>query len=119
MMHETSGNIRNRHVEPFVGYVGGGRGAGGKDEKSTTGIVEDLLQKQPRFLYGNILLTSYIPPFAIMIAFGGKPTLIVLCFSALVSYIFDILGSVEVYYADKINILFISLVIDCPVILFY
>jgi hypothetical protein len=44
----------------------------------------------------EVLLMSLAFPIGIMMAFGGKPALIVLCFGGIISYIFDLLGTVEV-----------------------
>lgn len=51
--------------------------------------------KEPAFLYSDLLLSALAVPLLILLAFGGKPTLLVLAFGAIVSYIFDLLGSVE------------------------
>ena len=44
----------------------------------------------------EVLLLSLASPIGIMMAFGGKPAVIVLCFGGIISYIFDLLGTVEV-----------------------
>ena len=52
--------------------------------------------KDPEYLYGEMFLLSLACPIGIMLAFGGKPALLVLCFGSLIAYIFDILGTIEV-----------------------
>jgi len=51
--------------------------------------------QEPVFLYKGLLLYSLICPFAIMLAFGGRPALLVFCFGSLITYIFDLLGTIE------------------------
>ena len=46
-------------------------------------------------LYPSLLLYALTIPLIIMLAFGGRPALLVLAFGAIVAYIFDILGSPE------------------------
>jgi hypothetical protein len=52
-------------------------------------------EKDPIFLYSSLLFTSMTFPFGIMLAFGGRPALLVLCFGAMITYIFDLLGTIE------------------------
>lgn len=52
--------------------------------------------REAEFKHRELLLVSLSFPFGIMLAFGGKPALLVLCFGAIVSYIFDLLGTIEV-----------------------
>ena len=51
----------------------------------------------------EVLLVSLAFPLGIMMAFGGKPALIVLCFGGIISYIFDLLGTVEVATLPYLN----------------
>ena len=51
----------------------------------------------------EVLLVSLAFPLGIMMAFGGKPALIVLCFGGIISYIFDLLGTVEVATSSYLN----------------
>ncbi len=46
--------------------------------------------------YFRVIFAGLIPPFLITLAFGGRPSLLVLCFGAVISYIFDLLGAMEV-----------------------
>lgn len=48
------------------------------------------------FSHGPVLSLAIFPSFLIMLAFGGRPSLLVLCFGAVVTYIFDLLGAMEV-----------------------
>ena len=48
------------------------------------------------FSHGPILSLAMLPALLIMLAFGGRPSLLVLCFGAVVTYIFDLLGAMEV-----------------------
>ena len=54
-----------------------------------------LISKEPEFLYGSLLLLSLFPPFAIILIFGGRPSILALCFGSLTTYIFDLLGTTE------------------------
>ena len=55
----------------------------------------DIPDYKPEFLHSSVLLTACAPAVCIILAFGGRPALLALCFGSLVSYIFDIMGSVE------------------------
>lgn len=50
---------------------------------------------EPVFLHKGLLLYSLICPFGIMLAFGGRPALLVFCFGSLITYMFDLLGTME------------------------
>ena len=63
---------------------------------STKAAARDYGAHEPEFKYRELLLLSLAVPFGIMLAFGGKPSLLMLCFGAIISYIFDLLGSIEV-----------------------
>lgn len=63
---------------------------------STKAAARDYGAHEPEFKYRELLLFSLAIPFGIMLAFGGKPSLLMLCFGAIISYIFDLLGSIEV-----------------------
>lgn len=63
---------------------------------STKAAARGYGAHEPEFKYRELLLLSLAVPFGIMLAFGGKPSLLMLCFGALISYIFDLLGSIEV-----------------------
>lgn len=52
--------------------------------------------------YKNDLLIAILPLVLILLAFGGKLSILVLCFGCLFCYIFDLMGSIEV---SIINIL--------------
>lgn len=54
-----------------------------------------LISKEPEFNNGMLLLASLLPPLGILIAFGGRPTILCLCFGSIVAYIFDLLGTME------------------------
>jgi hypothetical protein len=53
--------------------------------------------------YRKDLLIAISIPSIILLVFGGRLSLLIICFGALVSYIFDIIGSVEVRIKKKIN----------------
>ena len=57
---------------------------------------DDLVSKEPEFRYQNVLMMCLAPPLAIMLAFGGRPSLLVICFGTMLTYIFDLLGAMEV-----------------------
>ena len=63
---------------------------------------------EPEFKYRELLLLSLTVPFGIMLAFGGKPSLLMLCFGAIISYIFDLLGSIEVRFFTFVSFCSIS-----------
>lgn len=44
----------------------------------------------------NMLLLAIAIPFLILLVFGGRISLLIVCFGGLVCYIFDVIGSVEV-----------------------
>jgi hypothetical protein len=69
---------------------------GGVNNLSARTDVRGSGAKEAEFKYRELLLVSLSFPFGIMLAFGGKPALLVLCFGAIVSYIFDLLGTIEV-----------------------
>jgi len=52
---------------------------------------------EPEFKYGILLGSVLLIPIVIIFAFGGRPSLIALCFGALIAYIFDLIGAVEVF----------------------
>lgn len=56
-----------------------------------------LVSSEPEFTYSDVLMMGLLPPVAIMLAFGGRPSLLVICFGSVVTYIFDLLGAIEVY----------------------
>ena len=58
--------------------------------------VDDIMNRNPEFLHSGVLMTALTAPLGIMLAFGDRTTLLVLCFGSIITYIFDILGSVEV-----------------------
>lgn len=51
--------------------------------------------KEPVFRHGELLIMSLTPAVLVLLAFGGKPSLVAICFGSLFSYIFDILGAME------------------------
>ena len=48
--------------------------------------------------YRNELFVAVLIPFVILLIFGGRYSLLTTCFGGLMCYIFDLLGSVEVFY---------------------
>ena len=46
--------------------------------------------------YKNDLLLAVFPLIIILLTFGGRISVLVLCFGGLICYIFDLLGSIEV-----------------------
>ena len=46
--------------------------------------------------YKNDLLLAVIPLITILLTFGGRISVLVMCFGGLICYIFDLVGSVEV-----------------------
>ncbi len=46
--------------------------------------------------YKNDLLIAIVPLLLVLLTFGGKFSILVMCFGGLVCYIFDLVGSVEV-----------------------
>ena len=79
---------------------------GGRELSMIFGMGDDIgsalenagvgyLSKDPVFLYSGVLVAALLPPFLVMLAFGGKPTMLVLSIGGLAAHIFDIVGSVE------------------------
>ena len=83
-----------RGAENVDSYLNQPRDMGPKSSESSA--RKTLIEKEPEFLHREMLLVSLAFPFGIMMAFGGKTALLVLCFGALIAYIFDILGTIEV-----------------------
>lgn len=65
------------------------------NKKSDDKNEEYLISKEPEFLYNSQLLLSLLPSFAIILIFGGRPSILALCFGLLTTYIFDLLGTME------------------------
>lgn len=57
--------------------------------------VDEKKYKEPVFRHGELLIMSLAPAVLVLLAFGGKPSLVAICFGSLFSYIFDILGAME------------------------
>ena len=56
---------------------------------------DDNKYKEPIFRYADLLVLSLSPSVLVLLAFGGRPSLVAICFGSLFSYIFDILGAME------------------------
>lgn len=59
-------------------------------------INESMDMEYKQFKYGPLLFMSILPALGVMLAFGGRPTLLALSFASIATYIFDIMGSIEV-----------------------
>lgn len=62
---------------------------------------EHVTSKQPNptsSARNNMLLMAVAIPFLILLVFGGKVSILIVCFGGLVCYIADLLGSVEVRF---------------------
>ena len=57
---------------------------------------EQMMSSEPEFRHSGVLMLGLAPPLLIMMAFGGRPTLLMVCFGVMVTYIFDLLGAMEV-----------------------
>ena len=68
----------------------------GRTSSSTKQYSKYNAKHETELRHREVLLLSLAFPIGIMMAFGGKPALIVLCFGGIISYIFDLLGTVEV-----------------------
>ena len=64
-------------------------------KKSDKNDGDYLISKEAEFLYNSYLLLSLLPSFAIILIFGGRPSILALCFGSLTTYIFDLLGTME------------------------
>jgi hypothetical protein len=63
-----------------------------------------------QFLYGDLFLAALLPPVLVMLAFGGRPMLIAICFGSMFTYIFDIFGAMEVCHRrSSLRLIFYSL----------
>ena len=78
---------------------------------SEQGEKESQKMVRGEFLYGDLLLASLFPPLLVLLAFGGRPMLLTVCFGAIFTYIFDILGAMEVHYT---SFLFLSFLFFLP-----
>lgn len=67
-----------------------------KDHNQELKQLKKSKEAEPELKYSETLLTSLFPPLLILIAFGGKPTFIALGFGSTVTYILDLLGTVQV-----------------------
>mmetsp|Transcript_28966 Transcript_28966/g.29311 ORF Transcript_28966/g.29311 Transcript_28966/m.29311 type:complete len:1124 (+) Transcript_28966:147-3518(+) len=63
---------------------------GGTDDR-----MKHSTNSEPQFQYGSLLMQGLSLPIIVCFAFGGRPALIALCFGTLISYIFDLLGTLE------------------------
>lgn len=50
----------------------------------------------PEFRYLSHILWGLLPALVVILAYGGRPALIALCFGCIFAYIFDLLGTMEV-----------------------
>jgi hypothetical protein len=50
------------------------------------------------FSNAALLSAALVPAFLVMLAFGGRVSLLILCFGGVITYIFDLLGAMEVMY---------------------
>ena len=66
-----------------------------KDSQQSKGLSSNDICREPEFKYGILLGAVLFFPSCIIFAFGGRPTLIALCFGLLIAYIFDLLGGIE------------------------
>lgn len=61
--------------------------------------------------YRNDLLIAITPLLLVLLAFGGRYSMLMMCFGCLVCYIFDLLGSMEVNWFIVVNFHLIALTI--------
>lgn len=86
--------MMNTAVQRKTGSTGSRHG-GDTSGPSDADQGEEKKYKEPVFRHGELLITSLTPTILVMLAFGGKPSLVAICFGSLFSYIFDILGAME------------------------
>ena len=84
-------NSNSSNIEGNSGSSGGG-GDGSKNKRADT-------------YYRNELFLAIMPAFLVLLTFGGRPALLTICFGVLFSYIFDLLGSVEVSWCLSFSLL--------------
>jgi hypothetical protein len=65
-------------------------------DQNTKASSERQTPIRGQFLYGDLFLTALLPPSLVMLAFGGRPMLIAICFGSMFTYIFDLFGAMEV-----------------------
>ena len=53
------------------------------------------IHKNASFKHGTLLFLSLLPPIGILLAFGGQISLTVFTIGAIITYIFDLMGSLE------------------------
>jgi hypothetical protein len=66
------------------------------DQNPNKPLTDTQTPIRGQFLYGDLFLTALLPPSLVMLAFGGRPMLISICFGSMFTYIFDIFGAMEV-----------------------
>ena len=49
----------------------------------------------PQFKFGSLLMAALAVPLGILFAFGGRTTLLTLCFGCVAAYVCDLMGSIE------------------------
>lgn len=67
-----------------------------KDHNQELKQIKKSKDTEPELKYSETLLMSLFPPLLILIAFGGKPTFITLGFGSTITYILDLLGTIQV-----------------------
>ena len=83
-------NVRSRHSAM--------KQSSAKEHDQELKQLKKSKESEPELKYSETLLTSLFPPLLILIAFGGKPTLIILGFGTTIAYILDLLGTVQVIW---------------------
>ena len=100
MMHPAETVVRRK-----LGTGSNDAGVGGSSStlsgliastEKTEKMQETIVNTEPDFQHMNLLTFCLAPPFLIMLAFGGRPSILVVCFGTIVTYIFDLLGAMEV-----------------------
>jgi hypothetical protein len=96
MMSSAEESVVRQRISGKESNVVAPVGGEAQQKENLTDIAKEIYCKEPEFMHSGVLLTSLAPPLGIMFAFGDRTALLVLCFGAIITYIFDILGSVEV-----------------------
>ena len=65
------------------------------DKTSELDSKENLISKEPEFIHSYRLTIALSPILLIIFIFGGKPSLLALCFGSFAAYILDLSGSME------------------------
>ncbi len=89
----SSGDLQKRHDRRKTSTSGAKSSSVITDANETDDLSSAT--KSMGFMHAELLLKCLIPPLLVMLTFGGKPTLLIMCLGVLLMHTLDMLGSVE------------------------